>query len=167
VIVSTSFCEAMERCARSQGIPLPRVRAVVDLLGPGEEEFVNIFSADDRRELLILTSTRTCHVYRGPFRPKLRWAVGHVDLLGVRATRASGVRNFVIDSVLLETTTEILEFRFGFTDPSYVFEVQREIASHNAHVAAEDIHSLVHQSSRGAPGIGSGGTPNGFNYLSR
>lgn len=143
LLMSTSeFSAAFQAATARNGLSGSKASAVASAIGPAADEvLLNVFGGGPytNRELLVVTSRGTYEIQRGTFGVKLKWAIPHADLVEVAPARGVGVRNYVIDAVILETASGTREFQTGFNDPSYIAETKREIAQANAQTAAEEI----------------------------
>jgi hypothetical protein len=139
---TTSFSADFQAAASRNGLSTSKATAVADAIAPGADEvLINVFGSAPYkdRELLVVTSHGTYEIQRGTFSVKRKWAIPHADLVEVAPARGVGIRDYVIDGVVLQTASGTREFQTGFNEPSYATEVKREIAQANAQTAAQEI----------------------------
>lgn len=158
----SAFRAELTRMASKNGILLSHENQLIDLLREDIDrgaDFVNVFRGSNKR-LLLVTTWAVRSIKTGLLSAKLDWVVRNADVRSVGASRKT-FRGYVIDFVEIETPFRTVEFQFGFHPPGYVSEAEREIASHNTRVAAEEIggacrgpNGTVDRPSAAAPATG-------------
>lgn len=128
--------------AGDNGVLLSREKKLMEVLSADvtrDASFINIFKGAGPHELLIVTSLGTHAVTAGPMWVRESWGVPHDQLQRVRSNR--GVfRGYVSDTVELTTTSNSRQmFQMGFNEQTSDHRAQREIAEHNAEIAAKEI----------------------------
>jgi hypothetical protein len=139
---SADFTEEMRRMARINGVAVDEakmtqlLRADVD----AGAEFINIFK--HQKEVLIITSVAVHALVYGLVSARVLWSIPHGELESARAVR-SAPKGADWDRLELDTATKSQEFTFGYNAPGAQTATKREMAKHNAEVAAAEINAIL------------------------
>jgi hypothetical protein len=139
------FESEFNRMARRNDV-FDSASSVLSLVGSrvdGGEQFVNVFrSLSDKKDILLITTGSAYSLKLGLVGRKVNWFVDFEDIKEVNAE--NGVyRGYVIDALVIETSSTTHRFQFGFTDPSYESAPLRGIARENTKVAAAQLLDAI------------------------
>lgn len=149
---SERFAHDVARIAEANQIRLRRASSLLFALREDVDAgavLINIYRGSrNKSKLLIVTSTGTWCVTIGVFGATVPWHVPHGELEFAQATHGvSG--SYVVDELRLFGSDGIrASFRFGFNNPEYEFETQRNIDEENCQTAADDINEVAGTSLR-------------------
>jgi hypothetical protein len=140
-----TFVKELQRMGQQNGAwldpdrLLPLVGAEID----AGATFVNVFhSLITKKEYLLVTSTSTRFIEDGMFKMKIGWMVRHEDLDDVNPRRLLQ-GSYARDQVVLQARGRTYDFTMGFSERASMGKDMRDMAEHNAEVAANEIKSCL------------------------
>jgi hypothetical protein len=140
------FAQEMERMADTNGLLVNTTkltRLLRDDVDAGAD-FINIFQDPfEKKELLLITSVATYSVLSGLFSSRIQWSIDHEDLEGARVSRSLAGGNVWDGLILVPKNGRQRFFVFGLNPQGGQMAMAREIAQHNAEVAAAEIQRVL------------------------